>query len=186
MTRSPAGCRNWPTPRSCARPASPVDDVVPAARPITVFDLLSSRAGYGWASDFTLPAVQALFPVQRDGREVASFPPPDVWMADLAQVPLLYQPGEAWLYDTCSTLQGVLIARVSGQPLPGFLAERVFGPLGMTDTGFDVPAAKRGRFTSSYRVDPAGGLELADASRRAVEHHARVPAGQRRAGRDRR
>ena len=150
-------------PKVVRTPASPVDDVVPAARPITVFDLLSSRAGYGWASDFTLPAVQALYPVQKDGREVASFPPPDVWMADLARVPMLYQPGEAWLYDTCSTLQGVLIARVSGQPLPDFLAERVFGPLGMTDAGFEVPAAKRARFTSSYRGDPAGGLELADA-----------------------
>jgi CubicO group peptidase (beta-lactamase class C family) len=145
-------------------PASPVDDLVPAARPITVFDLLTFRAGYGFASDFTLPAVQALFPVQKDGREVASFPPPDVWMAELARVPLLYQPGEAWLYDTCSTLQGVLIARVSGQPLPQFLAERIFAPLGMTDTGFDVPAAKRGRFTSYYRTGPAGGLELGDAS----------------------
>ena len=150
-------------PKVVRTPASPVDDLVPAARPITVFDLLSSRAGYGWASDFTLPAIQALFPVQKDGREVASFPPPDVWMADLARVPMLYQPGEAWLYDTCSTLQGVLIARVSGQPLPDFLAERVFGPLGMTDAGFEVPAAKRARFTSSYRGDPAGGLELADA-----------------------
>jgi CubicO group peptidase (beta-lactamase class C family) len=143
-------------------PASPVDDLVPAARPITVFDLLTFRAGYGFASDFTLPAVQALFPVQKDGREVASFPPPDVWMAELARVPLLYQPGEAWLYDTCSTLQGVLIARVSGQPLPEFLAERVFAPLGMTDTGFDVPAAKRGRFTSYHRTGPAGGLDLGD------------------------
>jgi CubicO group peptidase (beta-lactamase class C family) len=149
-------------PKVVRTPASPVDDLVPAARPITVLDLLSSRAGYGWASDFTLPAVQALFPVQRDGREVASFPPADVWMAELARVPLLYQPGEAWLYDTCSTLQGVLIARVSGQSLPDFLAERVFGPLGMTDTGFDVPAAKRARLTSYYRVGPAGGLELAD------------------------
>jgi CubicO group peptidase (beta-lactamase class C family) len=150
-------------PKVVRTPASPVGDVVPAARPITVSDLLTSRAGYGWASDFTLPAIQALFPVQKDGREVASFPPPDVWMADLARVPMLYQPGEAWLYDTCSTLQGVLIARVAGQALPDFLAERVFGPLGMTDAGFEVPAAKRARFTSSYRVDPAGGLELADA-----------------------
>jgi CubicO group peptidase (beta-lactamase class C family) len=143
-------------------PASAVDDVVPAARPITVFDLLSSRAGYGFPSDFSLPAVQRLFPVQKDGREVQSFPAPDVWMAELAQVPLLYQPGEAWLYDTCSTLQGVLIARASGQSLPGFLAERVFGPLDMTDTGFEVPAAKRDRLTSYYRTSPAGGLELAD------------------------
>jgi CubicO group peptidase (beta-lactamase class C family) len=143
-------------------PASPVDDVVAASRPITVFDLLSSQAGYGFASDFALPAVQRLFSVQKDGREPQSFPGPDVWMAELAQVPMLYQPGEAWLYDTCSTLQGVLIARVSGQPLPGFLAERVFAPLGMSDTGFEVPAGKRDRFTSYYRANPGGGLELAD------------------------
>lgn len=149
-------------PKVVRTPAAPVDDVVTAARPITVFDLLSSQAGYGFASDFTLPAVQQLFPVQKDGREPASFPAPDAWMALLAQVPLLYQPGEAWLYDTCSTLQGVLITRVTGQSLPGFLAERVFGPLGMADTGFEVPAAKRGRFTSYYRTGPAGGLELAD------------------------
>jgi CubicO group peptidase (beta-lactamase class C family) len=144
-------------------PASEVGDVVPAARPITVFDLLTSRAGYGFASDFTLPAVQRLFSVQKDGREVQSFPAPDVWMAELAQIPLLYQPGEGWLYDTCSTVQGVLIARASGQSLPEFMAERVFGPLGMADSGFEVPAGKRDRFTSSYRTGPDGGLELADA-----------------------
>jgi CubicO group peptidase (beta-lactamase class C family) len=144
-------------------PASEVDDVVPAARPITVFDLLTSRAGYGFASDFTLPAVQRLFSVQKDGREVQSFPAPDVWLAELAKIPLLYQPGEGWLYDTCSTVQGVLIARVSGQSLPEFMAERVFGPLGMTDSAFEVPAGKRDRFTSSYRTGPDGGLELADA-----------------------
>jgi CubicO group peptidase (beta-lactamase class C family) len=149
-------------PKVVRTPASPVDDVVPAARPITVFDLLSSRAGYGFASDFTLPAVQRLFSVQKDGREPRSFPAPDAWMAELARIPMLYQPGEAWLYDTCSTLQGVLIARVSGQSLPDFLAERVFEPLGMADTAFEVPAAKRDRFTTYYRTSPAGGLELAD------------------------
>jgi CubicO group peptidase (beta-lactamase class C family) len=143
-------------------PASPVTDVVPAARPITVFDLLTSRAGYGFASDFSLPAGQLLFGVQKDGREPRSFPPPDAWMADLAQIPLLYQPGQAWLYDTCSTLQGVLIARVSGGSLSDFLAERVFAPLGMTDTGFDVPPAQRDRLTSYYRPGGDGGLELAD------------------------
>ena len=149
-------------PKVVRTPASAVDDVVPARRPITVLDLLSSQAGYGFASDFTRPAVQRLFSVQKDGREPASFPPPDTWMAELAQVPLLYQPGEAWLYDTCSTLQGVLVTRVAGQSLPGFMAERIFEPLGMADTGFEVPAAKRGRFTSAYRTGPDGGLELAD------------------------
>ena len=142
-------------------PASELDDVVPAARPITVADLLTSTAGYGFASDFSLPAVQRLFSVQKDGREPRSFLPPDEWLAELATIPLLYQPGEGWLYDTCSTLQGVLVARVCGQSLPDFMAERVLGPLGMADTGFDVPASQRHRFTSYYRAGPGGGLELA-------------------------
>jgi CubicO group peptidase (beta-lactamase class C family) len=143
-------------------PSSPIDDVVPAIRPITVFDLLTSRAGYGFPSDFTLPAAQRLFPVQKDGREPQLFPPPDKWMAELSEVPLLYQPGEAWLYDTCSVLQGVLIMRVTGQSLPEFLAERVFQPLSMVDTGFDVPADKRERLTSYYKTGRTGSLELAD------------------------
>ncbi len=84
-------------------------------------------------------------------------------MAALSRIPLLHQPGEAWLYNTCSDIQGVLIARVSGRPFPEFLAERLFEPLGMIDTGFEVPAGKRDRFTSYYQTDPAGGLELVDA-----------------------
>ncbi|MFF4560569.1 serine hydrolase domain-containing protein [Streptomyces sp. NPDC001435] len=144
-------------------PAGPLDDLVPAVRPITVEDLLSSRAGWGFPSDFSLPAVGALFEVQKDGRAPQEYPDPDTWVAALARVPLLYQPGEAWLYQTCSDLQGVLLARASGRTLPEFLAERIFEPLGMTDTGFEVPAAKRHRFTSYYRPGPdEGTLEPAD------------------------
>lgn len=143
-------------------PASPVDDVVPVRRPVTVFDVLTGQAGWGFASDFDLPAVRALARVQQDGREVASFPPADEWVAALATVPLLYQPGESWLYDTCSAVQGVLVARAAGTSLPDFLAERVFTPLGMTDSAFAVPAAKRDRFTSFYKKTPDG-LVLADA-----------------------
>jgi CubicO group peptidase (beta-lactamase class C family) len=143
-------------------PASPVDDVVPTARPITVFDLLTGQAGWGFASDFTLPAVRALFAVQRDGRNPQSFPAPEAWLAELAKVPLLYQPGEAWLYDTCSAVQGVLVARASGRSLPDFLAERVFAPLGMTDSAFSVPADKLDRFTTFYKTAPDGELVLTD------------------------
>jgi len=144
-------------------PASPVEDLVPAVRPITVTDLLTFRAGYGFPSDFSLPAVGLLVSELNQGppqpQLVAA---PDEWMAALSRIPLLHQPGEAWLYNTCSDILGVLIARVSGHPLPEFLAERLFEPLGMTDTGFDVPADKLDRFTSYHRTDPAGDLELVD------------------------
>lgn len=161
-------------------PSGPLDDVVPAERPITVFDLLTSTAGYGFASDFDLPAVAALFPALGDPREVASAPPPDEWMARLSGLPLVYQPGRAYLYNTCSDLQGVLIARASGASLPDFLAERIFGPLGMVDTGFGVPAAQRHRLTSCYRHDPdsrdgddGAGLRLVDGP---DGQYAEVPA----------
>jgi CubicO group peptidase (beta-lactamase class C family) len=93
-------------------PAGPVDDVVPAARPITVEDLLSSRPGWGFPSDFSFPAVRSLFGVQRDGRALQSWPDPETWLTELARVPMLHQPGEAWLYGTASDLQGILVARV--------------------------------------------------------------------------
>ena len=152
------------SPTVVCKPAGPVDDVVPAARPITVVDVLTSRAGYGFPSDFTLPVVELLFnEVQKYGRDPQLVAAPDEWMAALSRIPLLHHPGDAWLYDTCSDIQGVLIARVSGRPLPEFLAERLFEPLSMVDTGFEVPAGKLDRFTSYYRTDPAGGLELVDA-----------------------
>ncbi|WP_037675776.1 serine hydrolase [Streptomyces griseus] len=154
-------------------PSAPVDDVVPADRPITVADLLSSRPGWGFPSDFSLPAVQALFGVQKDGRGPQAFPDPDTWLADLARVPLLYQPGAAWLYQTASDLQGVLIARASGRTLPDFLAERLFEPLGMKDTAFEVPEDKRDRFTTAYRPDGVGALEVTD---RPDGQWSRVPA----------
>ena len=152
------------SPAVVRTPAGPVNDVVPAVRPITVADLLTFRAGYGFPSDFSLPAVGPLFSELKQGPPQPQLvPAPDEWMAALARIPLLYQPGEAWLYETCSDIQGVLIARVSGRPLPEFLAERLFEPLGMADTGFEVAAGQLGRFTSYYRADPAGGLELVDA-----------------------
>jgi CubicO group peptidase (beta-lactamase class C family) len=147
------------SPRVVRTPASPVDDTVPASRPITVEDLLTFRAGYGFPSDFTLPAVGLLFSELNQGPpQPQAVMAPDDWMAALSRIPLLHQPGEAWLYNTCADILGVLIARVCGRPLPEFFAERLFEPLGMTDTAFEVPAGKLDRFTSCYLT----GLELAD------------------------
>jgi CubicO group peptidase (beta-lactamase class C family) len=152
------------SPAVVRTPSAPADDVVPAVRPITVADLLTFRAGYGFPADFSLPVIGLLFSELKQGPPQPQLvAPPDEWMAALSRIPLLHQPGEAWLYNTCSDILGVLIARVAGRPLPEFLAERLFGPLGMTDTGFEVPPGKLDRFTSYYRADPAGGLELIDA-----------------------
>ena len=145
-------------------PSSPVDDVVPARRPITVRDLLTFRGGHGFPADFSLPAVGPLFSELRQGppapQQVAA---PDEWMRRLAAIPLLHQPGEGWLYNTGSDILGVLISRAAHVPLAGFLAERIFRPLGMADTGFFVPQDKRNLFTEYYTADPDGsGLTVAD------------------------
>ncbi|MFJ3328030.1 serine hydrolase domain-containing protein [Streptomyces griseus] len=141
-------------------PESPVDDVVSAVRPITLLDLLTFRAGYGFPSDFSLPAVAPLFAELRQGPpEPQAGLAPDAWMAELSRVPLLHQPGDGWLYNTCSDILGVLIARVADRPLPAYLAERIFEPLGMKDTGFWVEPAALGRFTSSYRPGADGGSD---------------------------
>ncbi|MWA15535.1 serine hydrolase domain-containing protein [Streptomyces sp. BA2] len=160
------------SPTVVRTPASPVDDVVPAVRPITVFHLLASRAGYGFPSDFSLPALAPLFSELKQGPpQPRAVPAPDDWMAALSRIPLLHQPGDGWLYNLSSDLQGVLISRVTGAPLPEFLAERLFEPLGMSDTAFSVPPGKLDRFTSYYAAgpeagperDPESGLELLDA-----------------------
>ncbi|OLO32315.1 serine hydrolase [Streptomyces sp. MNU77] len=147
-------------------PRSPVDDVVSAVRPITLLDLLTFRAGYGFPSDFSLPAVAPLFAELKQGPpQPQSVPAPDAWMAALSRIPLLHQPGDGWLYNTCSDILGVLVARVADRPLPAYLAERLFEPLGMTDTGFAVAPTALDRFTGYYRAGADSGDEpvLVDA-----------------------
>lgn len=143
------------SPSVVTDPGSPVDDVVPAERPITVADLLDFRAGYGLADDFSLPAVRRLVRLHSPATPEDTLDP-DRWMAALARIPLLRQPGDAWLYNTGSDILGVLIARASKTSLADFFAERLFEPLGMADSGFHVPADKLDRMTTAYRPTPDG------------------------------
>ena len=139
-----------------------LDDTVPAHRAITVRDLLTFRLGMG-----LIAAPPGTYPVQRamddlslaQGAPGAQVPPePDEWLRRLGTLPLLHQPGERWMYSTGSDVLGVLLARASGRSLPDLLAERIFDPLGMRDTGFHVPAASIDRFATMYRPGP----EVAD------------------------
>ncbi|MFD0560872.1 serine hydrolase domain-containing protein [Kitasatospora saccharophila] len=141
-------------------PRAPVTDTVPADRPVTVRDVLESRAGYGFPADFSLPALAPLFTELGQGPpQPQRFAPPDEWAAALAEVPMLHQPGAAWLYNTCSDIQGVLVARATGQPLDQVLEERLFDPLGMPDTAFHAPPD---RLSPLYRPNPDGTLTVAD------------------------
>jgi CubicO group peptidase (beta-lactamase class C family) len=119
----------------------PIDDTVPAERPISLRDLLTFRQGIGMimAPPDTYP-VQTAFDAANLGFSPTSPAiTPDQWMQRLGQLPLMYQPGSTWVYNTGSDILGVLIARAAGTPLAEFMHERIFEPLGMKDTAFHLP-----------------------------------------------
>ncbi|HZX07325.1 serine hydrolase domain-containing protein [Kribbella sp.] len=130
-------------------PDGPVEDTVPAERAITVRDLLTFRLGLGESDNPSLRQREEELGVRTFGPPVPRTDlEPDEWMERLGTLPLQYQPGERWLYATGSHLLGVLLSRVSGQPLEEFLRERLFEPLGMRDTSFT--AADPARLTTAY------------------------------------
>ncbi|MGY4769349.1 serine hydrolase domain-containing protein [Kribbella sp. CWNU-51] len=137
---------------------SQLDDTVPARRPITVRDVLTSTFGLGM--DMTVlgtPIMAAVFEQGITPNLPVPMPEQDEWMRRLGTLPLMYQPGERWQYQISSDLLGVLVSRVSGQSYDAFLRERVFGPLGMKDTGFSVPADQIDRLPPLYAPDPQTG-----------------------------
>lgn len=146
--------------RVLEQPDSALEDTVPARRPITVRDLLTSTCGLGL--DMTAlgsPMMSAYFERRLYGENGWMLPAvePDEWMRRLGTLPLTYQPGERWLYNVSDDVLGVLVARVTGQSFEAFLRERIFDPLGMKDTGFHVPADKIDRLPPLYAPDPQSG-----------------------------
>jgi len=148
----------------------PLDETIPARRPITVRDLLTFTMGMG-----IIFAPPGAYPVQRAMDELHLGqgipaplvpPPPDEWIRRMGTLPLLHQPGEQWMYSTGADVLGVLVHRASGQSFDSFLRDRIFAPLGMRDTGFSVPASKLDRFVDSYWTNPATGkIELYDPAK---------------------
>ena len=135
-------------------------ETVPAVRDITFRDLLTHTSGltYGFMES-TL--VDALY---RSGG--VDFQTSDATLGEVveraAALPLLAQPGTAWNYSIATDVLGHLVAVIAGRPFDEFLAERVLRPLGMADTGFQVPAAKLGRFAANYGRGADGALALID------------------------
>jgi len=83
----------------------------------------------------------------------------------LSQIPLAFDPGTRWEYGASIDVLGYVVQKVAGKPLDELLKERIFGPLGMSDTGFFVPAEKRGRFAACYYSDGKGRTIILDDQR---------------------
>jgi CubicO group peptidase (beta-lactamase class C family) len=162
----------------------PLQETVPAIRPITVRDLLTYTLGFGLLFDPSMPIQQAI-----DQRQLVNGPPvpmtphdPDQWIKRFAELPLMHQPGERWMYNTGSLLQGVLVRRASGQNLEDFIRTRILEPLGMRDTGFHVPADKLDRFAGcGVFNDPEKGPTRMDADG-AASAYAKPPVFPSAAG----
>ena len=136
-------------------------DTVPAVRDICFRDLLSHTSGLTYGFMESGP-VDALY---RDAG-IGDFGDPDGDLMATAEkvgkLPLLAQPGAAWNYSVSTDVLGALVQVISGQRFGAFLQDRIFGPLGMADTGFRVPDEKVGKFAANYVVHPNGGVLLFD------------------------
>lgn len=148
------------------------DTTVAAQRPMTVQDLLRHTSGLVYGEINQNPVIKkALTDAGLYKPDVINFDTRDLSPADftarLAKVPLASQPGTAWEYSLSSDLLGRVIEKASGKRLGAFLQERVFQPLQMTDTAFDVPPGKMARLAASFDKDPANGapFRLIDVSK---------------------
>jgi CubicO group peptidase (beta-lactamase class C family) len=137
----------------------PLDETVPARRPITVDDLLTFRMGHGLIMEPTFDPPYPIVNAARD-LDLVMGPPdprtphdPDEWIKRFGTLPLMYQPGERWQYNTGALVLSVLVARASRQPLADLFKTRVFEPLGMTETGFSMPADRTDRLPSNYMTN---------------------------------
>jgi CubicO group peptidase (beta-lactamase class C family) len=137
-------------------PEGPLDQTDAAQRPITFGDLLTHRAGLTYG-DFHRGPLRRAF-AETLGATIDNDFTPDEWIARLAALPLIDQPGAGFHYGSSTDLLGFLIARLEGVPLGTLLTRRVFEPLGMRDTGFFVPAEKRHRRAGLCGFDGDGHL----------------------------
>jgi CubicO group peptidase (beta-lactamase class C family) len=123
-----------------------------AKRPITIRHLLTHTAGLAY--DFGDSTVEKIF------REAKVFEASSLqdFVARASRLPLAHEPGERFTYGISTDVLGALVEKLSGQRFGAFLEERVFRPLGMKDTGFHVPEAKRGRLAKVYEKGEDGRL----------------------------
>jgi len=169
-------------------PDGPLENTVPAERPITMRQLLTHTAGIGYGIVSKGPLLDAYnengivggrvsrltipgFP------EVTPAPGLEVWADRLATLPLMYQPASKWSYSNSIDLLGRVIEVASGMEFEAFLKARFFEPLGMDSTWMTVPASEQGRLTDNYGVLLGNSLPIDPASNSIYLDEPKVPSG---------
>jgi CubicO group peptidase (beta-lactamase class C family) len=133
----------------------PLGETGKASRAITMDDLFTHRSGLAYGFSSMGPIAHEYQRVLGDvlNNDMSS----DAWIKALSTLPLLYQPGQRFHYSHSTDLLGFIVGRIAGMPFRKFLIERLFQPLGMTDTDFYVPLGKRDRSAVVYRQDQKTG-----------------------------
>ncbi len=131
--------------------------VLPSPRVPTIYDLLRHTAGFTYQDRGTTPAHQ-----QTPGSSMAASVrlSRDAFLAALADAPLLYAPGTRWEYGFSTDVLGHVIEAVTGQDLGVVLQERIWGPLGMIDTGFQLRETAKARYAHAFSHDPQTGAPI--------------------------
>lgn len=127
-----------------------------AQRHITVLDLLTHRAGFTY-SEFQQGKLRDDYRKVLGG-DIDSELSNEQWINGLASLPLVNQPGELFNYGKSTDLLGILIARIEGKSLGKVMEEKIFSPLAMSDTFFEVPEHKKSRCTANFGYDESGNL----------------------------
>ena len=132
----------------------------PLTRQPTMRELLNHSAGFGYGLSGNDPVNNAFREL-----EVLASPDLNALISRVSDIPLLYQPGEEWVYSVAVDIQGYIVEKLSGQPFGEFLQEHLYEPLGMTDTAFYVDDADRDRFADVYRWDREQGKLMRNPER---------------------
>ena len=133
---------------------------VPVRRDITIWDCLNMTSGIPYPCDY-LESGRRMGEVFTDlirRREAGEWVDTMEWMEQVAKVPLVFQPGEKWMYGFSADVLGAVVEAVSGKKFGQFLKDEIFEPLGMKDTSFFVPEEKWDRFAVSYETWSCGEL----------------------------
>ena len=134
--------------------------LAPLSRPPTMRELMTHTAGFAYGLTPDGIADKAYF----DAGVLTSANAQEM-IGKIANLPMISQPGVRWYYSAAADIQGAIVEKLTGMPLAEFMAQRIFAPLGMTETAFYVPPERAARLAALYDVDPVSHLLVRQAER---------------------